>query len=86
MIGAFTPEVNNKDDNTFATIPVTGDFLGLLIAVPAAQMTRSFGDFRFRISSLAHGFRAIPKDFQDSANCNINAACETGSLYVLNIS
>lgn len=82
MVGAFTPDVNNKDDNTFATMPITGDFLGLLIAVPATNLDRSLSELRFRIASLAHGFRAIPKDFQDSASCNINAACETGSLYV----
>lgn len=82
MMGAFTPEVNNKDDNSFATMPIAGDFLGLLIAVPAANLDQSLSELRFRIASLAHGFRAIPKDFQDSANCNINAACETGNLYV----
>lgn len=79
MVGAFTPEVNNQEDGQFATAPITGDFLALLIAVP---VEKEHAGLRLKIKSLAHGFRAIPKDFEDSASCNIDVACKPQALYV----
>jgi hypothetical protein len=79
MLGAFTPEVNNQADGQFATVPVPGDFLALLVAVPACKDTTGL---RLKIKSLAHGFRAIPKDFEDSASCNIDVACKPNAVYV----
>lgn len=81
MLGAFTPEINNKEDGKFSTIPVTGDFLGLLLAVPAENFAAAMQTMRFRINSLAHGFRPFPKNYEDSGRCNINVACETGAAY-----
>lgn len=79
MHGAFTPEVNNQADGQFATAPITGDFLAFLVAVPVGK---DISGLRLKVKSLAHGFRPIPKDFEDSASCNIDVACKPQATYV----
>lgn len=87
FMGAFTAGVNNKEDGSFATVPIPGDFVGLELVLPAdksaegvAKMLRE--ELRLRIGKIAHGFRNFPKSFNDSGSCNIDVACHPDSAYV----
>lgn len=90
MLGAFTAQVNNKEDLSFSTVPIAGDFLGLALAI--ADNTKDAEQFKvyirenvkFKVNRLAHGFRGFPptKNYQDSGSCNIDVACETSPNYV----
>lgn len=89
VLGAFTPAENNKADNHFATAPLNGDHIVLLLAFPdsdpAATDKAIRGELLFRLATVAHGFRSLPatsKNFGDSAGCNIDVACETQPAYV----
>ncbi len=76
MLGAFTAQINNREDGNFSTVPIQGDFLGLLVAVPAEK---NLNELKFKTAKIAHGFRGFPRsahDFEDSGTCNIDVACE----------
>lgn len=86
FMGAFTAEVNNKDDNSFATVPVAGDFLGLELVMPAEkpEVEKMMKDeIKLRVEKIAHGFRNFPKSFNDSGACNVDVACHPESEYVI---
>lgn len=84
FIGAFTGAVNNKDDGHFATVPISGDFLALIVVMPSegTESTKLAQEqLRFKIGHMAHGFRGFPKVFRSSGSCNIDVACEPGEKY-----
>lgn len=87
FMGAFTALVNNKDDNSFATVPVPGDFIGLELVVPVHKSVDAMNkilreELKLKIGKIAHGFRNFPKSFNDSGSCNLDVACYPDSKYV----
>lgn len=90
FLGAFTPHVNNKDDNSFATVPVPGDFIGLELVVPMDKSVEKMNkilreELKMKVGKIAHGFRNFPKSFNDSGSCNLDVACYPDSQYVCSI-
>jgi hypothetical protein len=86
-MGAFTAGVNNKDDGSFATAPIPGDFVGLELVLPvdknADAMAKVLRDqLKLHINKIAHGFRNFPKSFNDSGSCNVDVACHPDPQYV----
>lgn len=82
MIGAFTPERNNKDDKKFSVAPVEGDTLFLQYIEPK---TASEPKGRVRLHKIVHGFRKSGFEgtgAEASGKCNIDVACPAGSNWV----
>lgn len=91
FMGAFTGQVNNKDDNSFATVPVPGDFIGLELVVPMDKSVEKMDkilhkELKMKIGKIAHGFRNFPKSFNDSGSCNLDVACYPETKYVSQMS
>ncbi|KAF9580642.1 hypothetical protein BGW38_002627 [Lunasporangiospora selenospora] len=58
ILGAFTAEINNKPDGSFATAPVAGDRLLLEFFTPA-RLVRSETLPRIQLSHIIHGYRPM---------------------------
>ncbi|MFC1572777.1 triple tyrosine motif-containing protein [Candidatus Eisenbacteria bacterium] len=79
LLGAFT-SANNKNDGTFATMPLAGDAITLEYYEPA-HVT---GTGLLSISRVVHDYRNVfgermDRDFGDSGACNININCDNGA-------
>ena len=86
-LGAFTGRLNNKPDGTFSISPIPGDVIileyveALSEVVDVNNIKRESDRVRLAVTSVVHGFRKSPLDYQDSGTCNIDVACLEGNKH-----
>lgn len=78
-LGAFTPDVNNKEDGKFATAPIAGDLLLLEYNEPLGHKdTQGLRQADIAVHKVVHGFRKTILDADSSGRCNIDVMCPEG--------
>ena len=75
VFGAFTADVNNKDDGVFGVAPVAGEYIILEYIEPIGNDRVS----QIEVGHVVHGFRETPFSSVEaqalSGACNIGVAC-----------
>lgn len=76
ILGAFTPEINNKETRKFATAPVAGDIVIVEYHEPMVERSEDEQPPALKIMRILRGFRATPFGYGQSGNCHIDVACK----------
>ena len=83
VLGAYTGDINNKEDGSFAIQPVPGDTLVLeyIEAAKKGEKTKA----RISVNKVVHGFRASmmteTAKVNESGPCNVDVKCPIGQKF-----